>query len=362
MSTNKTHRIGEVSLLLAFLALQGLALQVHAGVDFASLEEDRKAKNASPPPGHALIYIVRSDNPPTEYILPVSLDGKKIGETAGGTFLLVTVAPGVHHLTTGVKSISLLDINCAAGKIYFVSQEALRGFSPVMIELAIVYPIQGRKLVGQSRLAGKPSAPAPDSAKRTVKEDRPYVAQSKSKKFNAHDQNFGIILKTGKYKRNDTSATAIELTTGNTYRFTYDVDASSVAGVEFEYYFGPGLAVGGEYFRFRNSFGATNLINTTSGGHSVDALLVNFKKYFRPASVFRPFVGTGLGLTTDSLNGDWEGGGLSYAYQLVAGAELHWKYVGLYLEYKRLYVSSDLEVTVGDVGGSGVLTGLKIAF
>ena len=31
--------------------------------------------------------------------------------------------------------------------------------------------------------------------------------------------------------------------------------------------------------------GATNLINTTSGGHSVDALLVNFKKYFEPARV-----------------------------------------------------------------------------
>lgn len=67
-------------------------------------------------------------------------------------------------------------------------------------------------------------------------------------------------------------------------------------------------------------------------------------------------------MSTDALTGDWEGGGLSYAYQLVAGAEPHWKYVGLYVEYKRLYVSSDPGVTLGDVGGGGVLTGLKIAF
>ena len=362
MLINKTRSTWGIFSLLASLILQGLALQAHAGVGFASPEEDKKAKNATPPPGRALIYIVRSDNPPTEHILPVSLDGKKIGETAGGTFLLVTVAPGTHYLASGVKSISLLDINCAAGKTYFISQKALRGFSPVMIELAVLSPVQGRKLVGQNRLVEKSLAPAPGPAKQTAKGDRPRATQWKSTTPRTRGQNFGIILKTGKYTRNDTSAATTELTTGSVYQFTYDTDASGVAGVEFEYYFGPGLAVGGEYFRFSNSFVATNIVNTTSGDHNVDTVLVNFKKYFQPTPMFRPFVGVGLGVTTDSLNGDWEGGGISYAYQLVAGTELRWKYVGLFFEYKRLSISSASDVTVGDVSGSGVLTGLKIAF
>ncbi len=360
MSTKKTHCAWGIFPVFAGFILQGLALQIHAGVSFASAEDDRQAKTATPPAGHALIYIVRSDNPPTEHILPVSLDGNKIGETAGGTFLLATVAPGTHHLASGVKSISLLDINCVAGKTYFVSQKALRGFSPVMIELAVVNPVQGRKLVGQRRLAGKP--PVPDSAKQTAKGGSLRTAPPRPTKFYKRGQNFGVILKTGKYKRNDISAATVELTTGSIYQFTYDGDASSVAGVEFEYYFGPGLAVGGEYLRFRNSFVATSAVNTTFGAHSVDTVLANFKKYFKPTPMFRPFVGVGLGVATDSLNGDWEGGGLSYAYQLVAGTELRWKYVGLYAEYKRLTISSDSDVTVGDVSGSGVFTGLKIVF
>ena len=362
MPIKKTCCARGIFLLLASLILQGLALQVHAGVGFASPEEDKKSKNTSPPPGRALIYIVRSDNPPTEHILPVSVDGNKVGATAGGTFLMVSVAPGTHYLASGVKSISLLDINCAAGKTYFVSQKVLLGFSPVMIELAVVSPVQGRKLVNQSRLAGKPPAKAAGPATQTAKGSRPRAAPSKSTLFNKPGQNFGIILKTGKYKRDDTSAATPELTTGSIYQFMYDADASGVVGVEFEYYFGPGLAVGGEYFRFRNSFVAANAVNTTFGNHSVDTVLVNFKKYFKPTPMFRPFVGVGLGVTTDSLNGDWEGGGISYAYQLVAGTELRWKYVGLYVEYKRLSISSDSDVTVGDVSGSGVLTGLKIAF
>ena len=362
MSIKRTRYTRGIFSLLVCLMLHAHVLQAYAAVSFASPEEDKKSKQASPPPGRALIYIVRSDSPPSEHILPVSIYGNKIGETASGTFLLATVTPGVHHLASGVKSISLLDVNCAAGKTYFVSQKALRGFSPVVIELAVVSPVQGRKLVNQSRLAGKPPAKAATRPTQTATDTRPRGTPSKPTKFSERDQNFGIILKTGNYERNDTSATTLELTTGSMYRFTYEPDAGGVAGIEFEYYFAPGLSVGGEYFRFRNSFVATNGVNTTFGDHSVDTLLFNFKKYFEPTPMFRPFVGAGLGVATDSLNGDWEGGGLSYAYQLVAGAELRWKYIGLYLEYKRLSVSSDSDVTVGDVSGSGVLTGLKVAF
>lgn len=362
MSTKKTRGAWGTLPLLAFLILQCLALPAHAKVGFANIEEDKKAKSALPPKGRALIYIIRSDRPPTEHILPVSVDGKKIGETAGGTFLLATVTPGMHHLASGVKSISLLDINCVAGKTYFVSQKALRGFSPVIIELSVMSPVQGRKLVNQSRLAGNIPVPATGPAAQTAQGNRPRAAPPKSSKFNERSKNVGIILKIGKYKRNDTYAASTDLTTGRLYQFKYDTDASGVVGVEVEYYFAPGLAVGGEYFRFRNSFIATNIINTTSGDHSVDALLVNVKKYFEPTPMLRPFAGVGLGVTTDSLNGDWEGGGISYAYQLVAGTELRWKYVSLYIEYKRLSISSDSKVTVGDVSGSGVLTGLKIAF
>jgi hypothetical protein len=113
--------------LFAALLLGGLLIQAHAGTGVASPVDDKQAKQATPPAGSALIYIFRNEDPPVEAVVPVVLDGQRIGETGPRTFLLATVAPGTHYLVSGDKVIASLSVECIVGQTYFISQKALGG-------------------------------------------------------------------------------------------------------------------------------------------------------------------------------------------------------------------------------------------
>src|SRR4051812_11400963 len=124
-------------LLLPFivLLLNAFLLNAHADVLLAKPRQDKQAKQASPPPGKALIYVIRDEDPPAGATVPVLLDGHRIGETGPQTFLLATVTSGMHYLISGDRIIATLRLQCEPGKSYFVSQKALVGIYPVRTEL-----------------------------------------------------------------------------------------------------------------------------------------------------------------------------------------------------------------------------------
>ncbi len=84
---------------------------------------DSEAKKFSPVPGKSVIYIFRDEIIGTAVFMTVFFDGKIIGQTAPQTYFALTVDPGKHQIMSQGISISVLDINTEAEKIYYVWQE-----------------------------------------------------------------------------------------------------------------------------------------------------------------------------------------------------------------------------------------------
>jgi hypothetical protein len=331
------HRV----LLLSFiiLALNTFLLNAHAEVPLAKPREDRQAKQASPPAGHALIYIFRDEDPAAEATVPVMLDGHRIGETGPRTFMLATVTPGMHFVISGDKIIATLRLQCEPGKTYFISQRALIGVYPVRTELYEVDGVVGRKAIDQSRLVatGAPS----------------YRADEPSEE-SGHRRAIALILKGGSYRMSEQSQSLL----GSTIQF--DDKSTGVAGVELEWRFQNGFALAGELYQFSNKIDAGTITETKM---DVQIFTANLKRYFAIANFFYPYVGVGVGDSIASFSGFVNGDTAGFAYQGMAGIEFRIKNVGIYTELKRVY--STTKESSGEmikVGGTGKSVGLGISF
>ena len=368
INNNKTL----VSLFIAFL-VGGFAIKAQAE---AGSEADKQARRATPPAGSALIYVFRDEVPPVEVTVPVVLDGRRIGETRPGTFLLATVAPGTHFLISGDKVIANLSVECKAGMTYFISQKASGGVYPVRTELAVANSELARRTIAQSRLAGVQSAAPPVTPSVTQRVAAPPVTPSVSqravpsaapaapkssdvyKPVAAPEKKPGglaLILKTGRYDMSDRSQVVGGLPS------EFDAKASGVLGVELEWRDRGGFAFGGELFRYTNKIVAVG--TSLSGEMEVVVLLANAKKYFEISGVLYPYVGAGLGIATSSFSGDITGSASGPAYQAMAGIEFRSKNIGLYTELK--YLSSSTEDSSNakiKIGGNGKNLGLGVSF
>jgi len=376
--------------LLASLLLSGLLIQAHAAAGVASPVDD---KQATPPAGSALIYIFRSEDPPVESVVPVVLDGRRIGETRPRTFLLATVAPGTHYLMSGDKVIASLSVECQAGKTYFISQKAMSGVYPVRTELALANPASARRTINQNQLAvaqaatprltPKPTpipapAPAPKPTPKPTPKSAPKPAAAPAPALAAapapaasspktgevsrpvapeakQHGGLALILKTGRFDMSDRSQVIGGL------QSEFDSKASGVLGVELEWRDRSGFAFGGELYRFTNKIVAVG--TALEGEMKAVAFLVNAKKYFEITGFLYPYVGAGLGAATSSFSGDLTGSASGPAYQAMAGIEFRSQNIGLYTELK--YLSSSTEDSAGTkikIGGNGKHLGLGVSF
>lgn len=164
-----------------------------------------------------------------------------------------------------------------------------------------------------------------------------------------------LILKTGSYTLSDDSQRIENIS------LTLDDSASSVFGVEGQWYARPDVAIGGEYFQFSSDW--TSGIGT-SGDIDASALMFNIKKYFNTEKAVQPYIGAGLGFAGIDFTGP--GGsttGSDIAFQAMAGVAVKGKKVGFYSELK--WFSSEPEDDVGeevDIGGTGLFAGVSLHF
>ena len=342
MTTKNRHKILLLSLLV--FILNTFLSSAHAEITLTKPKQDRQAKQASPPPGQALIYIFRSEDPAAEAAVPVMLDGRRIGETGPRTFLLATVDAGMHYLISGDKIIAMLRLQCEPGQTYFISQRALIGVYPVRAELDVVDPIVGRKAIDQIQLAEAGSTAPEASARRSRTTDS--------------ESALALILKGGNYSMSEQS----QLLLGSSSQF--DSKSTGVAGVELEWRFRNGFALGGELYRFSNKIDAGTIAETKM---DVLVFMVDLKRYFEIANFFYPYVGAGVGDAIADFSTDFSGGATGrssgFAYQAMAGIEFRIKNVGIYTEVKRLYsTTNDSTGEIVKVGGTGKSVGLSISF
>lgn len=105
-----------------------LGLSGCASVPMAPPDQDSRAKNFSTTPNKATLYIYRNETFGRAISMPVSINGKVLGQTAAETYFRVNLPPGKYVVESKAENDSSLYLTMEAGKNYFVWQEVKQGF------------------------------------------------------------------------------------------------------------------------------------------------------------------------------------------------------------------------------------------
>jgi hypothetical protein len=126
----------------------------------ASSADDLKAKEfKAPTNGKAGVYIYRNEFFGAAIKMDVFVDDWLIGSTAKQTYHYVELAPGRHIFKGKAENESLLDLNAAANKLYYIWQEVKMGVLTARNKLQLVGEEEGQKGVKESQLALSRSIP-----------------------------------------------------------------------------------------------------------------------------------------------------------------------------------------------------------
>jgi hypothetical protein len=137
---------------IAFSAILIFLLSGCASVPMASLDQDIKAKNFSPVPNKASLYIYRNESFGAAIPMTVSVNGKVLGQTAAQTYFRLNLTPGRYNVESHAESISNLLFTTEAGKNYFVWQEVKMGMWMAGSLLQQTDETRGRAGVMESKL------------------------------------------------------------------------------------------------------------------------------------------------------------------------------------------------------------------
>ncbi len=139
----------EKGFCLLLLAIS-LLISGCASVPMAAIGEENEAKTFSTKSDTAKVYVFRTSSFAGSAIaLQLSVDGRIVGTTGVGTFLMFELPPGVHKVASyaldGTRSLKL---EVEAGKLYFIKQDRQMSHS-----LTQVADAEGKQQVLKCRLA-----------------------------------------------------------------------------------------------------------------------------------------------------------------------------------------------------------------
>lgn len=136
-----------ISALLLAVTLVGCA-----SVPMASLDQDNRAKEFSPPQNKAALYIYRNENFGAAVPMAVSVNGKALGQTVAKTYFRLNVMPGNYKIESFTENVASLPVTAEPGKNYFVWQEVKMGMWSARSQLQQVGEDVGRAGVMESKL------------------------------------------------------------------------------------------------------------------------------------------------------------------------------------------------------------------
>jgi opacity protein-like surface antigen len=293
-----------------------------AAAPLASAEDDRRAKQALPRSGQALVYVYRLPDSGPESSA-VWLNGRALGELGARTYLLSAVPPGQVELRAGSPQAPALLLRAQEGRVYFVR---LAVNSAGVGQLRQVSYGTGRQELHPARLVrgsgARETAPPP-----------------------AARSGFNLIVKGGSFALGDEAQSIFAAPVTVAVAF----DGSSPAlGLEGEWLLRSGWAFGGELFTHAHDYTSTSPAGA-GGDMTVFKVMVNAKKYFRPGARVQPYVGAGVGIATVDMSGDIIGTVSGFAVQAMTGVAFRWEHAGVYTELKFQQADAD-EVAVGGLG------------
>ncbi len=147
------QQLGCLAFAIACLALLTTAC---APVDYADPQADSAAKQFSPPPGMAQLYVYRDDNVVINTTIDVLLDGVKLGTTQVGTYLAVPVEPGSHTVVAKGENSDEVSFEAEAGENVFIQIGVGLGVVTNRARLMMMDEKAGREAVVNTRLVSPP--------------------------------------------------------------------------------------------------------------------------------------------------------------------------------------------------------------
>lgn len=355
--------------------LSGLTLQpVLAAVTMASPEQDRRAKQALPPSGKALVYVYRTGDTDTGTAPGLWLNGRDSGQLVPNSYGMWAAGPGRLDIRAGKADAAPLTFTSQVGRVYFVQLSVSKGGS----ELKLVSDDTGRTGLQHARLvldpvlaaraAAVPRPFAPDPIPEPAVQETPVVEKTPKARPEPDEDENGVdgvtlIAKAGSFRLSTESQTILGLSRSFT--------AANVAyGVEGEWRSQSGFAFGVEAFGHTQDY--ITVGSAESGDMAVTSVFFNFKKYFRPNAVVQPYFGLGIGgaavNVTAGTSGGITGTAGGFAAQGMAGIAFRWRHVGIYTEikYERAVIEANDTgtglVETLDLSGAGVFAGLNVHF
>ena len=134
-------------LMLIFVAVSGCANYGQSVPQDAMVDD----QSFTIPPEKSIIYVYRTGSNIKDE-MPVNLDGKFIAMTGPKTYLMLTVDPGEHEISSEEGSFSSVTIKTQADKDYFILQEVEKSFTSTGANLQEVTDLEGRRGVRECKL------------------------------------------------------------------------------------------------------------------------------------------------------------------------------------------------------------------
>jgi hypothetical protein len=325
---------------LAIVVLALFMQQVLAAVPIASAGADRRAKQAIPPAGKALLYVYRLDDRGPSLSPNIWLNTFEYAGLAPRTFGYWAVKPGRLDLRAGTSG-SRVTLRCQEGRIYFVRMTvAANGRA----DLRVVSYGSGRRDTSQARL---------------IRDFRPSARPAPTPRPPSRQTGVTLILKMGSFRLGDGSQ--------NILGAPLDFSSTATAwGLEGEWRIPSDFAFGLEVGSRSHSY--TSVVPGASGDMQVTSVYVNAKKYFRATPIVQPYVGAGLGAATTKFSGGVTGSASGFAAQAMTGVAFRWERFGVYTELKYqsartrgTNASTGASVPV-DASGMGLYAGVDVHF
>ena len=142
MRTRLKHIITSALLLLPNALFAQLTLE----------QQDSIARNLSPLPDSAIVYIMRPDFLAMAIRMDLSCDSVYIGTTSPYRYIYTVLAPGTHKILSRSENKFYLDITVEANKIYYVQQQAKMGAFYARTKLNPVDEETGKKMLSKCKL------------------------------------------------------------------------------------------------------------------------------------------------------------------------------------------------------------------
>ena len=126
-----------------------------SAVQKASFEADADAKTLTIPIDKALVYIVRPNPLGLAVRFNVSCDGTYIGATGGQRFIYTYQDPGKHEIVSKAENTAKLEIELAAGEVYYIEQIPRLGFIMARNKLSLLDETKGKEKLGACTLSAE---------------------------------------------------------------------------------------------------------------------------------------------------------------------------------------------------------------